>query len=131
MYTRTRSYALVRTRAYTRPCISKGVMTNEPNFQWHVENVKHAQWKQHNERPAFTIPGAFYPDERFLRIHLVKSAMPQPNSYDEAVMQAVHVLNTVTVPMGAQLGTDSSEGEGVGDHTKCVCFSFGFLVCSF
>jgi choloylglycine hydrolase len=94
-----------------------GVMTNEPPFQWHLENVRHATWKQHNARPAFTIPGTFYPDERFLRVSLLKSAMPEPKSYQEAMMQAVHVLNSVTVPMGDQLGTDSSAGEGAGDHT--------------
>jgi penicillin V acylase-like amidase (Ntn superfamily) len=34
-----------------------------------------------------------------------------------AVLQAVHVLNTVTVPMGEQRATDSGKGEGQGDHT--------------
>ena len=29
-------------------------------------------------------------------------------------MQAVHVLNTVTVPMGLQLGTDSGKHSGEG-----------------
>ena len=28
-----------------------------------------------------------------------------------------HVLNTITVPMGGQLGTDSGFGEGAADHT--------------
>lgn len=68
-------------------------------------------------RPAVTTPGTFYPDERFLRIHLLKEAMPAPTSYQTAMMQAVHVLNSVTVPMGAQQGTDSGRGEGQGDHT--------------
>ena len=61
-----------------------GVLTNEPNFQWHIENVRHAQWKLQNARPAFTVPGAFYPDERFLRIHLLKSALPIPTSNRQA-----------------------------------------------
>lgn len=95
-----------------------GVMTNEPPFQWQVENAKHMQWKLDNARPSFTLPGAFYPDERFLRINFLKSAMPEPTSYEAAMMQAVHVLNSVTVPMGNQMGTDSSKGEGAGDHTK-------------
>jgi penicillin V acylase-like amidase (Ntn superfamily) len=94
-----------------------GVFTNEPPFPWHVANVRHAAWKMANARPAFTVPGTFYPDERFLRLHLLKSAMPPPASYEEAMMQALHVLNSVTVPMGQQLGTDSSAGEGAGDHT--------------
>merc|ERR1712061_899424 len=66
---------------------------------------RHLQWKQSLARPAVTMPGAWYPDERFQRIHLVKSSMPKPKSYEEAVMQAVHALNTITVPMGFQLGT--------------------------
>ena len=28
------------------------------------------------------------------------------------------MLNVVTVPMGAQIGTDSGAGEGKGDHTE-------------
>ena len=95
-----------------------GIMTNEPTIDWHIENVKHAKWKLNNARPAFSIPGNFYPDERFLRIYLLKTAMDKPTSYREAIMQAVHVLNSVTVPMGNQLGTDSSAGEGAGDHQK-------------
>ena len=94
-----------------------GVMTNEPSFSWQVENTRHAMWKMKNARPSFTIPGTFYPDERFLRIHLFKSSMPTPKSNVEAIQQAVHVMNSVTVPMGNQMGTDSSKGEGQGDHT--------------
>ena len=43
--------------------------------------------------------------------------MPEPKSQREALLQAVHVLNTITVPMGQQMGTDSGAGEGAGDHT--------------
>ena len=94
-----------------------GVMTNEPSFSWQVENARHAMWKLKNARPSFTIPGAFYPDERFLRIHLFKSVLPTPKTNVEAIQQAVHVMNGVTVPGGNQMGTDSSKGEGEGDHT--------------
>jgi len=94
-----------------------GVFTNEPEYPWHIANVKHYLWKQSLARPATALPGAFYPDERFLRIHLIKSSMPKPSSYQEAMEQALHVLNTVTVPMGQQMGTDSGFGEGLADHT--------------
>jgi len=34
-------------------------------------------------------------------------------------MQTVHVLNTITVPMGSQMATDSGGKDGVAtDHTK-------------
>merc|ERR1712061_863819 len=82
-----------------------GIMTNEPPLLWQQDALRHLQWKQSLARPAVTMPGAWYPDERFQRIHLVKSSMPKPKSYEEAVMQAVHALNTITVPMGFQLGT--------------------------
>jgi len=96
-----------------------GVFTNEPEFPYHVANVRHLQWKRGLARQAVTIPGTWYPEERFMRLYMVKSAMQPPTSLSQAVSQAVHVLNTVTVPMGAQYGTDSGHGsgEGSGDHT--------------
>ena len=96
-----------------------GVFTNEPPLMWQNEAVRHLQWKQTTlARPAVAMPGSWYPEARFQRLHLVKSGMPKPASYEEAVMQTVHVLNTVTVPMGSQIGTDSGMGEGLGDHTQ-------------
>jgi len=95
-----------------------GVFTNEPPLAWQNDAVRHLQWKQSLARSAVEMPGSWYPEARFQRLHLVKSAMPTPASYQEAIMQTVHVLNTVTVPMGSQLGTDSGPGEGLGDHTQ-------------
>eukprot|EP00929_Paragymnodinium_shiwhaense_P001459 TRINITY_DN10169_c0_g1_i1.p1 TRINITY_DN10169_c0_g1~~TRINITY_DN10169_c0_g1_i1.p1 ORF type:complete len:378 (+),score=55.08 TRINITY_DN10169_c0_g1_i1:146-1135(+) len=95
-----------------------GIMTNEPPFPWHLEAVRHLQWKQGLARSAVEMPGSWYPDARFQRIWLVKSGLDKAKSYQEAFTQAVHVLNTVTVPMGKQLGTDSGSNEGSGDHTQ-------------
>ena len=33
------------------------------------------------------------------------------------MQHALHVLNSITVPMGEQMGTDSGFGEGRADHT--------------
>lgn len=95
-----------------------GILTNEPPYEWQVQNVQHHLWKQSLARPAATYPGTFYPDERFLRLHEVKSSLRPPSSYDEAVMQAVFVLNVVTVPPGRQLGTDTAAGSVNFDHTN-------------
>lgn len=97
-----------------------GIMTNEPPLPWQHEAVRHLHWKQSLARSAVAMPGGWYPDERFQRIHLVKSGMPKPKSYEEAMMQAVHSLNTITVPVGLQIGTDSGDGSGEGkaDHTQ-------------
>ena len=94
-----------------------GVFTNEPPFPWQLANVAHYRWKQSLARPSTTMPGAWYPDERFLRVYLTKSGMPKPKSYQQAVQYALHVLNTITVPPGLQMGTDSGFGEGANDHT--------------
>mmetsp|Transcript_79746 Transcript_79746/g.227619 ORF Transcript_79746/g.227619 Transcript_79746/m.227619 type:complete len:367 (+) Transcript_79746:71-1171(+) len=94
-----------------------GVTTNEPVFPWHIENVKHYEWKQTLARPAVGVPGAFYPDERFLRLHSLKQGLDTPTTYQEVVQQAVHLLNSVTIPAGEIMGTDSGAGEGAGDHT--------------
>ena len=51
------------------------------------------------------------------KILLKPRQVPKPKSYQEALQNALHVLNTVTVPPGLQLGTDSGFGEGEGDHT--------------
>lgn len=95
-----------------------GVCTNEPPFMWQLQGVRHLQWKQSLARSAVEMPSSWYPDARFQRLHLVKSGMPKPETYEVAMMQALHTLNTVTVPMGQQLGTDSGVGEGLGDHTQ-------------
>ena len=94
-----------------------GIMTNEPEYPWMVRMVQHHEWKLSLARPVATMPGAFYPDSRFLRLHEIRKGLAPPKDHREAVMHAVHVLNTVTVPPGAQRGTDSGPGEGESDHT--------------
>ena len=41
----------------------------------------------------------------------------QPKSHKDLILNAVHLLNSVTIPPGSQYGTDSGDGEGEGDHT--------------
>ena len=97
-----------------------GIMTNEPTFEYHLANVRHLEWKRTLVRQAVTVPGTYYPEERFLRVHMVKSVMPVPKTLQEGVAQAVATLNTVTVPMGEQYGTDSGKRSaemGTSDHT--------------
>ena len=59
-------------------CIGQvGVFTNEPTFDWHQQNIEHYEWKRTLARQAVAIPGNFYPEERFLRVHMVKTGMQQ------------------------------------------------------
>lgn len=96
---------------------SVGIFTNEPTFDYHLMNVAHWEWKKTLERPVMDAPGTFYPEARFLRLHSLKSGLDEPSDLKEAIMDAVHLLNSVTVPRGEQYGTDSGAGEGSGDHT--------------
>lgn len=50
-------------------------MTNEPTFDWQVKNIDHYEWKRTLARQAVATPGNFYPEERFLRVHMIKSGM--------------------------------------------------------
>lgn len=101
-----------------------GIMTNEPQLSYHLTNVEHYEWKRSLARQAVAVPGGWYPEERFLRIHMVKAGMEQSGDVDttdfqQAFSLTTQVLNTVTVPMGLQYGTDT-EASGKGssaDHT--------------
>merc|ERR1739841_454193 len=74
-----------------------GVLTNEPPFDQQLQNVKHFH--------SADVPGNWFSGDRFIRTHLVKSGIEQPKSYQEAVANAVAVINSVTVPMGEIPGT--------------------------
>ncbi len=103
--------------------LKNGIATNEPTFDWHSNNVDHYNWKRTLTRQAVAVPGSWYPEERFLRLYMVKSGMADllktTNNFQVAFSLAAQCLNVVTVPMGDQFGTDSgtSSGEGEGDHT--------------
>jgi choloylglycine hydrolase len=103
--------------------VTVGIATNEPTFDWHLENINHYKWKRSLARTAIAVPGSWYPEERFLRLYMVKHGMKDilntTTNFESAFSMAAQCLNVVTVPMGNQYGTDSgsSSGEGDGDHT--------------
>ncbi|CAE7616494.1 cbh, partial [Symbiodinium microadriaticum] len=105
-----------------------GIMTNEPTFDWHLTNIQHYEWKRTLARQAVEVPGGWYPEDRFLRIYMVKQGMQSMGLFDsettttieQALSLCAQILNTVTVPMGLQFATDTGENSGEGssaDHT--------------
>lgn len=103
-----------------------GIMTNEPTFDWHLTNIEHYEWKRTLARQAVEVPGGWYPEDRYLRMYMVKQGMQNMGlfdsvtDFDSALSLCAQVLNVVTVPMGYQYATDTGDnsGEGSGaDHT--------------
>lgn len=94
-----------------------GVMTNEPDHGWHVENLRF-----YSNMKAFDVPIPDLKDEqwslgtglnglpadytsasRFARIAVLKYFADKPKNGDEAVNLALHLINTVDIPYGPQL----------------------------
>jgi choloylglycine hydrolase len=71
-----------------------GIMTNEPTFDWHLENIRHYEWKRTLARQAVAIPGNFYPEERFLRVHMIKSGMEDKGYMSEKTFQRAFSLTS-------------------------------------
>jgi penicillin V acylase-like amidase (Ntn superfamily) len=69
-----------------------GIMTNEPTFDWHLTNIGHYEWKRSLSRQAVGVPGGWYPEDRFLRLHMVKSGMQQYGLFDTADFQTAFAL---------------------------------------
>ncbi|RYY73512.1 linear amide C-N hydrolase [archaeon] len=64
-----------------------GIMTNEPTFDWHLENIAHYTWKRTLSRQAIATPGNFYPEERFLRVHMIKAGMQSEGMFSNVSYQ--------------------------------------------
>jgi len=95
-----------------------GVMTNMPEFPWHVMNLRNylnlsaliPGAKDFNGimiKPTGTgagwlgIPGDWSPPSRFVRIAYLVNATPQAKDRTSALNLAKHILNTVDIPKGS------------------------------
>ena len=97
---------------------SLGVMTNMPEFSWHMINLSnYVDLDSHDKKEAIIngvtirpvgvgtgllgLPGDWTPPSRFVRLALsVSAALPAKNS-TEAVTLASHLLNSIDIPLGA------------------------------
>jgi len=103
-----------------------GVVTNSPNFEWHMTNLRNyvnltatnvpplglggitlAQFGQGSGLRG--LPGDFTPPSRFVRaVAFSQSAIPSDTSPD-AVLQAFHILNNFDIPYGAVRDTQGGQ----------------------
>ncbi|MEN6557726.1 MAG: choloylglycine hydrolase family protein [Thermoguttaceae bacterium] len=109
-----------------------GVITNSPDFPWHVTNLRNYVNLTVNNVPPIDLsglrfgsfgqgsgmlglPGDFTPPSRFVRaVAFSQSALPAATARD-GVLQAFHILNQFDIPKGAVRGAE--HGQETSDYT--------------
>lgn len=103
-----------------------GVLTNAPEFPWHLTNLRNYINLSALNKGAVNIdgtvlqptgqgtgllgiPGDWTPPSRFVRTALFKQLVVPPKDSEAAVLAAIHLLNTVDIPFGA-IREDKMEG---------------------
>lgn len=110
-----------------------GVLTNAPEFPWHITNLRNfINLSAINAGPInlegtvlrptgqgsglLGIPGDWTPPSRFVRATIFKQALKQPETAQQGVIAAFHVLNTVDIPNGTIRGEKNQDF----DYTQWV-----------
>ena len=102
-----------------------GVLTNAPDFPWHITNLNNyvnlfpgnAPTQKIGDITIFPfgagsgflgIPGDVTPPSRFIRIAFYKATAPQLETSEETIFQCFHILNNFDIPIGVEhaLGKD-------------------------
>lgn len=96
---------------------TNGVMTNEPNLGWHLNNLR--LYSNLNPYTPFSpelgdgdwalgsglmsLPGDYSGAGRFVRTSLLKRFSKQPEQAEAGVNLALHLINAVDIPYGPQI----------------------------
>ena len=109
-----------------------GVMTNSPQFDWHMTNLANYVTMTSKNFEGINLagskitpfgqgsgmlglPGDFTPPSRFVRaVAYSQTALPVETA-EEGVLQAFHILNQFDIPKGAAMGLE--HGVEVADYT--------------
>lgn len=102
-----------------------GVMTNSPDFPWHLTNLntflhvspyQHtADWNGFQLRPfgqgagTSELPGGYTPPARFARTAFQKTHIEQPADNDETVNACFHLLEGVSIPKGVVMKNEEAD----------------------
>lgn len=107
-----------------------GVLTNSPNFEWHIQNLRnYINLTPYNSTPKYLsgtelkqfgqssgmigLPGDFTPPSRFVRAVELSQNIDTPKDELEAVYSAFHILNNFDIPQGI-----IKSEEGPSDFTR-------------
>jgi penicillin V acylase-like amidase (Ntn superfamily) len=117
-----------------------GVMTNSPDFQWHLNNlhqyigIRSRQFDKvtwgnlelssfTNGSGAFGLPGDFTSPSRFTRAVYLKSNLTQIDNELEGINGIFHILSNCQVPKGAVITSDGKEHSTI--YTSAMCSESG------
>lgn len=106
-----------------------GVITNSPNFDWHITNLRNyinlsplnapdkilngVTFSQLGQGSGMLgLPGDFTPPSRFVRAVWFTQSAPKLHSELDAINHAFHILNNFDIPKGAIV-----DKHGVSDYT--------------
>lgn len=115
-----------------------GVLTNAPPFVWQLTNIRNYVGLSSVDAEPITIGGTVYnppghgsgmrgvpgdstPPSRFIRILFQKQFSTQPANNTDAISQALHLLNTVDIPLGTSAAQQEKKPtESNDDYTQWV-----------
>lgn len=113
-----------------------GVLTNSPNFEWHLKNLRnYINLRAENAEPLtingvtltsfgqgsglMGLPGDFTPTSRFVRAAIFTVTATPSKTHEEAVFQAFHILNQFDIPVGSI--RQVVDGVAHSDYTQLTC----------
>ena len=115
-----------------------GVLTNAPPFAWQLSNIGNYVGLSSVDAAPITIgvtpynppghgsgmrgvPGDSTPPSRFIRTLFQKQFATQPANNTDAISQALHLLNTVDIPLGTSAAKQEQKpSKGNDDYTQWV-----------
>ena len=92
---------------------SNGVLTNEPNLGWHLDNLGFytSEGKRSLGSDLKGLPGDYSSAGRFVRTSVLKLLSVPPKDSDEALNLGIHIINTVDIPYGPQVWNTGQTAE--------------------
>lgn len=113
-----------------------GILTNSPDFSWHLTNLRNYINLKSENAPALMIdnmtfaplgqgsglvglPGDFLPTARFVRATIYSITATAPKNIHSAVFQTFHILNQFDIPYGAAR-EKSTDGIVHSDFTQAT-----------
>jgi len=97
------------------------VMTNDPVFPEQIKNLEKYKKLTNTRDGMLGLPGDSFPPSRFVRIYILNKFVARSNNTRDAVNNANHILNRVTLVNGERIGNITEYGL-IRDHKNLVYY---------